>query len=272
MIDHRRLGRELELFDSDPLAAPGCRSGCRPAPPPGTPSRSTSASWNAGPATGTSYSPPLGKREMFELSGHLAQLRRRHVPADAAERRRRVRAAAQPLPAPRAGVPGPRPLLPGAAAADRRAGRHVPGRTLRRARRAVPGPGHLAQRRAQLLRPGAGRRRGRRDPAADPRGARRARRTAGRVPAVAARAGASKYVGDDAEWARAEELLRAALDGVDVHRGARRGRVLRPEDRHPDRRRGRAGVHPLHRPARLRQAGAVRPVVHRLRTARGGGR
>ena len=38
MIDHRKLGRELDLFalrSADRRRA--CRSGCRPAPPPATP-------------------------------------------------------------------------------------------------------------------------------------------------------------------------------------------------------------------------------------------
>ncbi len=31
--DHRKLGRELGLFDTDPLIAPACRTGCPTARP-----------------------------------------------------------------------------------------------------------------------------------------------------------------------------------------------------------------------------------------------
>ena len=127
MIDHRRLGRELDLFVSDPLAGAGLPIWL----PAGAAARHAVEEYvrelerRAGYQH--VYSPPLGKRELVRALRAPRLLRRRHVPADAAERRRRVRAAAGALPAPRAGLPGPGPLLPGAAAADRRAGRRCTG-------------------------------------------------------------------------------------------------------------------------------------------------
>ena len=83
------------------------------------------------------------------------------------------------------------------------------------ARRAEPGAGHLAQRRARLLRRGPGRRRGRRGAGAD---ARRRTPTLGfaRVTATGCRcAGRRGQVRSERTrpmWARAEALLRDGLD------------------------------------------------------------
>ncbi|WP_405103383.1 threonine--tRNA ligase [Micromonospora sp. NBC_01412] len=71
MIDHRRLGRELELFVSDPLAGAGLPIWL----PAGAAARYAVEAYvhelerRAGYQH--VYSPPLGKRELFELSGHL---------------------------------------------------------------------------------------------------------------------------------------------------------------------------------------------------------
>ncbi|MEV4198181.1 threonine--tRNA ligase [Micromonospora globbae] len=71
MIDHRRLGRELELFVSDPLAGAGLPIWL----PAGAAARHAVEEYvrelerRAGYQH--VYSPPLGKRELFERSGHL---------------------------------------------------------------------------------------------------------------------------------------------------------------------------------------------------------
>ena len=72
MIDHRRLGRELDLFVSDPLAGAGLPIWL----PAGAAARHAVEEYvrelerRAGYQH--VYSPPLGKRELFELSGHWA--------------------------------------------------------------------------------------------------------------------------------------------------------------------------------------------------------
>ncbi|WP_405113797.1 threonine--tRNA ligase [Micromonospora sp. NBC_01405] len=71
MTDHRRLGRELELFVSDPLTGAGLPIWL----PAGAAARHAVEAYvhelerRAGYQH--VYSPPLGKRELFELSGHL---------------------------------------------------------------------------------------------------------------------------------------------------------------------------------------------------------
>ncbi|MER7888325.1 threonine--tRNA ligase [Micromonospora sp. NPDC094482] len=71
MIDHRRLGRELDLFVSHPLAGAGLPIWL----PAGAAARHAVEEYvrelerRAGYQH--VYSPPLGKRELFELSGHL---------------------------------------------------------------------------------------------------------------------------------------------------------------------------------------------------------
>ncbi|GAB3143761.1 threonine--tRNA ligase [Micromonospora sonneratiae] len=71
MIDHRRLGRELELFHADPLSGAGLPIWL----PAGAAARHAVEEYvrelerRAGYQH--VYSPPLGKRELFELSGHL---------------------------------------------------------------------------------------------------------------------------------------------------------------------------------------------------------
>lgn len=72
MIDHRKLGRELELFCSDPLVGAGLPIWL----PAGAAARHAVEDYlyelerQAGYQH--VYSPPLGKRELYERSGHLA--------------------------------------------------------------------------------------------------------------------------------------------------------------------------------------------------------
>ncbi|MFG1881791.1 threonine--tRNA ligase [Micromonospora sp. NPDC049102] len=71
MIDHRKLGRELDLFVSDPLAGAGLPIWL----PAGAAARHAVEEYvrelERRSAHQHVYSPPLGKRELFELSGHL---------------------------------------------------------------------------------------------------------------------------------------------------------------------------------------------------------
>jgi threonyl-tRNA synthetase len=71
MIDHRKLGRELELFASDPLAGAGLPMWL----PAGAASRHAVEEFLYEEERRAGYqhvySPPLGKRELYELSGHL---------------------------------------------------------------------------------------------------------------------------------------------------------------------------------------------------------
>ncbi|BCY14595.1 threonine--tRNA ligase [Actinoplanes sp. L3-i22] len=72
MIDHRRLGRELDLFDSDPLIGAGLPFWL----PAGAAARREVENYlhdlERRHGYQHVYSPVLGKRQMFELSGHLA--------------------------------------------------------------------------------------------------------------------------------------------------------------------------------------------------------
>ena len=71
----------------------------------------------------------------------------------------------------------------------------------------------------------------------------------------------SKYVGDPAKWDKAEAALReAAADARRrLHRRARRGRVLRTEDRLRGQGRDRPRMAARHRAGRLQPARALRP-------------
>ena len=211
MDDHRKLGRELGLFDTDPLIGAGLPYWL----PAGAAVRHALEEYlrelerRAGYQH--VYSPVLGKRELYEISGHWSHYRDGMYPPMEVGRGA-GRAAAQPVPAPRADLPVPRAELPRAAAPAGRAGRPVPDRALRGARRADQGAGDAAERRAHLLHPGPGRGRGPRGAGDDPAGLRRARHRAGPVPAVAARPGAGKYVGDPRIWDQAAAMLAGILD------------------------------------------------------------
>jgi hypothetical protein len=130
MHDHRKLGRELGLFDTDPLIGAGLPFWL----PAGAAVRHALEEYlrelerRAGYQH--VYSPVLGKRELYEIP-------RRHVPADGGGWGG-GRAAAQPVPAPRAALPVPRAELPRAAAPAGRAGRPVPERAVRDGRRLPP--------------------------------------------------------------------------------------------------------------------------------------
>lgn len=74
-IDHRRLGRELDLFDSDPLIGAGLPYWL----PDGAAARQAVEDWLREVERRAGYqqvfSPVLGKRELYEISGHWAHYR-----------------------------------------------------------------------------------------------------------------------------------------------------------------------------------------------------
>ncbi len=215
MIDHRRLGRELELFVSDPLAGAGLPIWL----PAGAAARHAVEEYvrelerRAGYRH--VYSPPLGKRELFELSGHLGYF------ADDMFPPMRLSADDEFVLRPA--------LCPHHALVFRARGRSYRELPLRVAEL---GGMYRAERSGVL----GGLSRVRAISLNDAHNfcaleqvgdeVREILRLIGEAHAVlgvrpagfrlSLRGPDQRYVGDDASWARAEELLRAALDGVDV--------------------------------------------------------
>ncbi|MGB2568216.1 threonine--tRNA ligase [Micromonospora citrea] len=214
MIDHRRLGRELDLFVSDPLAGAGLPIWL----PAGAAARHAVEEYvrelerRAGYRH--IYSPPLGKRELFALSGHLGYF------ADDMFPPLRLSADDEFVLRPA--------LCPHHALVYRARGRsyrELPlrvaelGGMYRAERSGVLGglsrvraislndahnfcaPAQVGDEVREILRL-----------------IRQAHAALGVRPAgfrLSLRGPGQKYVGDDAQWARAEDLLRAALDGVE---------------------------------------------------------
>ncbi|MFI7550610.1 threonine--tRNA ligase [Micromonospora sediminimaris] len=214
MIDHRRLGRDLDLFATDPLSGAGLPIWL----PAGAAARHAVEEYlrdlerRAGYQQ--VYTPPLGRRELFEVSGHLGYF------------------AAEMFPAMRLGEGDDevmlRPALcPHHALVYRSRGRsyrELPLRVseiggmyraersgvlggLSRVRAITLNDAHnfcaleqVGQEVSEILRL-----------------IRSAHAALGVRPAgvrLSLRGSGEKYVGDDAQWARAEDLLRAGLDGV----------------------------------------------------------
>ncbi|PZF83576.1 threonine--tRNA ligase [Micromonospora deserti] len=213
MIDHRRLGRELELFVSDPLAGAGLPIWL----PAGAAARHAVEEYvrelerRAGYRH--VYSPPLGRRELFELSGHLGYfaddmfppmrlgadefvLRPALCPHHALVYRARGRSYRD------------LPLRVAELGGMYRAERSGVLGGLSRVRAISLNDAHnfcmleqVGEEVAEILRL-----------------IRAAHAALGVRPAgfrLSLRGPGEKYVGDDARWARAEDLLRAALDGVE---------------------------------------------------------
>ncbi|MFI6130476.1 threonine--tRNA ligase [Micromonospora sp. NPDC051141] len=215
MIDHRRLGRDLELFVSDPLAGAGLPIWL----PAGAAARHAVEEYvrelerRAGYRH--VYSPPLGRRELFERSGHLGWfaddmfppmrlsaddefvLRPALCPHHALVFRARGRSYRE-LPlrvaelggmyrAERSGVLGGLSRVRAISLNDAHnfCALEQVGDEIREILRLI-GEAHAAL----GVRPAGFR--------------------------LSLRGPGQRYVGDDAGWARAEELLRAALDGVDA--------------------------------------------------------
>ena len=119
-----------------------------------------------------------------------------------------------------------------------------------------------------LLRDGVADRRGGRAAAAA--GAAGVRDFGLKYPRSSSRRGRPEFLGTIETWNHAEAELKAALDARRraVHDQRGRRRVLRPEDRLRRHRRHRPEVAVRHDPARLPDAGAVRPEIHRRRQRR----
>ncbi|MFY1685234.1 threonine--tRNA ligase [Micromonospora sp. WMMD730] len=213
MIDHRRLGRELDLFVSDPLAGAGLPIWL----PAGAAARHAVEEYvrelerRAGYQH--VYSPPLGRRELFALSGHLGHfademfppmrmgddellLRPALCPHHALVYRARGRSYRE------------LPLRVGELGGMYRAERSGVLGGLARVRAISLNDAHnfctleqVGDEVREILRL-----------------IRQAHAALGVRPSgfrLSLRGPGARYVGDDASWARAEELLRAALDGVD---------------------------------------------------------
>ena len=188
MQDHRKLGRELELFDTDPLIGAGLPYWL----PAGAAIRHALEEYVYGPERQAGYqhvhSPVLGKRELYEISGHWDHYRDgMYPPMRIGAEQVVLRPSLCPHHALIFRSRGAQ--LPRAAAADRRTRRHVPGRAVRRARRPDQGAVDPAERRAHLLHPGPGRGRGGRVAGDDPPGVPGPGHRAGPVPAVAGQPG-----------------------------------------------------------------------------------
>uniref|UniRef100_A8M2T5 Threonine--tRNA ligase n=1 Tax=Salinispora arenicola (strain CNS-205) TaxID=391037 RepID=A8M2T5_SALAI len=218
MIDHRRLGRELGLFTSDPLAGAGLPLWL----PAGAAARHAVEEYirELERQAGHQHvlTPPLGKRELFELSGHLDFF------ADDMFPPMRLSADDEFVLRPA--------LCPHHALVYRSRGRSRRDLPLRiaelggmyRAERSGV-LGGLARVRAISLNDahnfctldqvGA-------EVAEILRLIREAHAALGVRPAgyrLSLRGPGERYVGDEADWERAEELLRAALDGVEYTEG-----------------------------------------------------
>ncbi|WP_346539514.1 threonine--tRNA ligase [Micromonospora sp. DPT] len=214
MIDHRRLGRELDLFVSDPLAGAGLPIWL----PAGAAARHAVEEYVRDLERRAGYqhvySPPLGKRELFALSGHLGYfaddmfpplrlsaddefvLRPALCPHHALVYRARARSYRE------------LPLRIAELGGMYRAERSGVLGGLSRVRAISLNDAHnfcaleqVGEEVREILRL-----------------IREAHAALGVRPAgfrLSLRGPGEKYVGDDAQWGRAEELLRAALDGVD---------------------------------------------------------
>ncbi|WP_327030468.1 threonine--tRNA ligase [Micromonospora sp. NBC_01740] len=214
MIDHRRLGRELELFASDPLAGAGLPLWL----PAGAAARHAVEEYVRELERRAGYrhvsTPPLGRRELFELSGHLGYfaddmfppmrlsaddefvLRPALCPHHALVFRARGRSYRE------------LPLRIAELGGMYRAERSGVLGGLSRVRAISLNDAHnfcaleqVGEEVAEILRL-----------------IREAHAALGVRAAgfrLSLRGPGEKYVGDDAQWARAEELLRAALDGVE---------------------------------------------------------
>ncbi|MEU7995685.1 threonine--tRNA ligase [Micromonospora sp. NPDC049060] len=214
MIDHRRLGRELELFGSDPLAGAGLPLWL----PAGAAARHAVEEYVRELERRAGYrhvsTPPLGRRELFELSGHLGYFAEDMFPPMAlgADDELVLRPALCPHHALvfRARDRSYRelPLRIAELGGMYRAERSGVLGGLSRVRAISLNDAHnfcaleqVGEEVVEILRL-----------------IREAHAALGVRPAgfrLSLRGPGEKYVGDDAGWVRAEELLRAALDGVE---------------------------------------------------------
>ena len=155
--DHRRLGRELELFMSSSLVGAGLPLWL----PKGATIRRVLEEWITKEERDAGYRARLhaGHRQERAVRevGPLGALQGADVPADEA-RARGDGAAADELPAPHPHLPVEDAQLPRPAGANRGAGHDVPLREVGRDGRADARPRHDAERRPHLLPAGPDRR------------------------------------------------------------------------------------------------------------------
>jgi threonyl-tRNA synthetase len=214
MVDHRNLGRELELFASDPLSGAGLPLWL----PAGAAARHAVEEYlrELERLAGYQhvYSPPMGKRELFELSGHLGHFGEEMFPemALSADDRFVLRPSLCPHHAlvyrSRGRSWRELPLRVAEIGGMYRAERSGVLGGLSRVRAISLNDAHtfcaldqVADEVAEVLRLVG-----------------MAHAALGVRPAgfrLSLRGPGEKYVGDDAVWRRAEDLLRAALAGVD---------------------------------------------------------
>ena len=265
--DHRKLGQELELFMFSEFS-------------PGSPFwfPNGMAIWNEltelwraenggarlprGP-----HADPLQRRDLQAVRA-LARVPGQHVLHG---RRGRVDGPqAHELPGAHAALRVAAPLLPRPADPLLRAGPRAPPRAVRHAARPAARPPHHAGRRAHLRHRGPDRGRGHPLPRLRLRDLRevRVRAAAGALHAAREADRHRGHVGPRRGGAAAR--AREPRPRVRAQRGRRR--VLRAEDRPPHDRRDRPLVAARHGPARLRDAGALRPRPTRAPTTPSTGR
>ncbi|MDM4722461.1 threonine--tRNA ligase [Micromonospora sp. WMMA1363] len=213
MIDHRRLGRELGLFISDPLAGAGLPLWL----PAGTAARHAVEEYVRDLERRAGYqhvlTPPLGKRELFALSGHLGYFADDMFPAMrlSADDEFVLRPALCPhhvlVYRARGRSWRDLPLRVAELGGMYRAERSGVLGGLARVRAISLNDAHIF---CALEQVGA-------EVAEILRLIREAHAALGVRPSgvrLSLRGPGEKYAGDDAQWARAEDLLRAGLDGV----------------------------------------------------------
>ncbi len=214
MIDHHRLGRELDLFATDPLTGAGLPIWL----PAGAAARHAVEEYVRDLERRAGYqhvhTPPLGRRELFETSGHLGYF------------------AAEMFPPMRPGNSDDELMLRPALCPHHALVYRARGRSYRELPLRVAEIGGMYRAERSGVLGGLSRVRAitlndaHNFCALDQVGEEvseilrlihAAHAALGVRPAgvrLSRRGPGEKYVGDDADWARAEELLRAALDGV----------------------------------------------------------
>ena len=262
--DHRRLGRELDLFSfhpespAAPVLAPAraWRSGARSRPGPARSARSGGFDEVRTPA--------VVRKELWETSGHWGHYQDNMFVLDDSDHVSGLKPMNCPesmliyQTAARSYRDLPMRLADYSLAlpqgAHRRAGGHVPGAAADAGRRPRPLP----------RRPGDRRDRPR------PRLVRRQYAPFGFEPTFKLATRPEKRLGSDEFWDMAEGKLAAALraSAIALRARPRWRRVLRAEDRRLHRGRPGPGVADGHRPARLPASAALRPGVPRCRWRR----
>ena len=225
--DHRKLGKELDLFMFHPVA-PAPRSG-----PPAAPSIFTTLSTVMRRSASTNgyqeiKTPLLYNKGLWEIERPLGQVPREHVPGPRQrDRRARLLAQADELPVALPLLRDEEALLPRAAAALHTYGRAAPQRGsgalsgLTRVRQFQQDDAHIFCMEDQIAEEVA------RLSEAHPRSTTRSDSS---TPLKFATR--PERIGDDALWDRAESLLAArSMRRAPVRDQARRRRVLRAEDR-----------------------------------------